>query len=146
MNAILQDTYDVNDDGGHSSGDVAIDFFDAPTMFAERLVATDDADNDNADPTEKLIHAIQALRDVIIDNTNVQQRARARRAGAGGGCGGSAAAGAGIAGPGRAGRNHKTNNMFKDERLKIRSQKVSDSLDSYNFSNIYIACQCCRLC
>ncbi len=146
MNAILQDTYDVNDDGGgHSSGDVAIDFFDAPTMFAERLVATDDADND--DPTEKLIHAIQALRDVIIDNTNVQQRLRARRAGGGGGgCGGSAAASAGIAGPGRAGRNHKTNNMFKDERLKIRSQKVSDSLDCYNFSDISVACQCCRSC
>ena len=145
MNAILQDTYDVNDDdgGGHSSGDVAIDFFDAPTMFAERLVATDDADTD--DPTEKLIHAIQALRDVIIDNTNVQQRLRARRAGGGAGCGGSAAA-SGIAGPGRTGRNHKTNNMFKDERLKIRSQKVSDSLDSYNFSSISVACHCCRLC
>ena len=134
MNAILQDTYDVNDDGGgHSSGgDVAIDFFDAPTMFGERLVATDDAE---ADPTEKLIHAIQALRDVIIDNTNVQQRLRARRSG--GGCGGATSAGGGIAGSGaRVTRNHKTNNMFKDERLKIRSQKVSASLNCCN------ACSC----
>ena len=148
MNAILQDTYDVNDDddagdAGGDHSDVAIDFFDAPTMFGERLVAPDDA---NADPTDKLIHAIQALRDVIVDNTNAQRNVRSRRSGGGaitGGGGGTGMGGCssgipygdgGLAGPHarvpHSKGSHKTNNIFKDDRLKIRSSKVSDSMNN----------------
>ena len=141
MNAILQDTYDVNDDNdgdGDAAGDhsdVACDFFDASTMFGERLVAPDDT---NADPTDKLIRAIQALRDVIVDNTNAQRTVQSRRSGNGGGGGGGSGGCSGydgIAGPNartpHSKGSHKTNNAFKDDRLKIRSSKVSGV--TYNF-------------
>ena len=64
------------------------------------------------DPQDRLIAAIAALREVIVDNTNVQRTSKRRRGQerAGGGGGGNSRSGGG---------------QFKDERLKVRKEKVS---------------------
>ena len=64
------------------------------------------------DPQDRLIAAIAALREVIVDNTNVQRTSKRRRGQerAGGGGGSNSRSGGG---------------QFKDERLKVRKEKVS---------------------
>ena len=133
--AVLQDTYDINDDveelpevDNHSNAPSIDNYYDAqgirepiPGQERERSVGPTSTSlpevRINLDPTEKLIDAMEALREVILDNTNAQQKQRRRGRGGGGGGGG-----------GGAGHTYKANGTplnVKDERLKIRRDKVS---------------------
>ena len=117
MNAFLQDTYDVHDDEGHCHGshDANVNdaghqtsqlhnYFDANAPPPEKCTSLPEV-RINVDPTERLIEAIEALRDVVVENTSAQQKQK-KRGGRGGG------------------RSGQPLNV-KDERLKVRKEKVS---------------------
>ncbi|CAH1788352.1 unnamed protein product [Owenia fusiformis] len=98
----VHDTYDRADDDETNSGDLSVEnFYDA---------SAEDAKNNEVrldlDPTERLIEAIESLRDTISDNTTLHQKQRGRR---------------------KVARNTKggPGGLTKaDERLKIRKDKV----------------------
>ena len=93
-------------------------FYDALTERDPGAVASLSDIRINMDPTERLIEAIETLREVIVDNTNAQQRPK-RRGGGGG-------AGAGNRG-GEAAPIYRANGSainVKDDKLKIRKEKV----------------------
>ena len=128
MNALLQDTYEIHEEdetcstGGGTDDVGAENYYDAE---AETLggvgggggggrhccLGLDGEDvRINVDPTDRLIEAIENLREVIIDNTNAQQRQRRRPQ-----------------------RSNMAMNKgsgipigLKDERLKVRKEKVGD--------------------
>lgn len=105
MNAILQDTYDVHDyDDDVASNDATScdNFYDAETEAGLAEVRL------NMDPSMRLIEALETLREVITENTNVHGRRRRGR---------SSAANYGGKGDGATGG-------IKDDRLKIRKEKV----------------------
>ena len=120
MFVYLQDTYDITEDDEaeeheHHSHDASSDnFYDAPAADKDASalpeVRIDLSASD--DPQDRLIAAIAALREVIVDNTNVQRTTKRRRGQerAGGGGGGNSRSGGG---------------QFKDERLKVRKEKVN---------------------
>lgn len=136
MNAMLQDSYDIQDELEEMpeppSNAPSIDnFYDAqgirepvPGQERERSVGPTSTSlpevRINMHPTERLIEAMESLREVILDNTNAQQKQRRRGGGRGGGGGG------GIP-PGISNmcKSNGTVMNLKDERLKIRRDKVS---------------------
>ncbi len=110
----LQDTYDIteDDEDDHHDQDHIHDassdnFYDAPTEKDGHVpeVRIDLSASD--DPQDRLIAAIAALKEVIVDNTNIQRTGKRKR-------GQERSGGAG----GRA------NGGLKDERLKVRKEKV----------------------
>ena len=106
MNAILQDTYDGQDDEEQSNDASFENFYDAQTESALPEVRID------MEPSERLCEAIEALREVIMENTSVQKTSRQRR-------GRSTQSGLQS--------GYKANGSamsLKDERLKIRKEKV----------------------
>ncbi|ELU17486.1 hypothetical protein CAPTEDRAFT_215264 [Capitella teleta] len=131
---VLQDSYEMQDEleelhevPDQPSNAPSVDnFYDAPGL-RDSVAAQDDLERSvgptstslpevriNLHPTERLIEAMEQLREVILDNTNVQQKQRRRGARTGGG------------GPGGGGPpNYKSNGTvnLKDERLKIRRDK-----------------------
>ena len=141
---LLQDTYDGVDDAlDQTAGDDGNSehFYDAtggdkdregtPGVAAAGATTTDIAPTGslsqissevriNMDPTERLIEAVETLRDAINENTQ-SQRPRRRGGGPGGGGGRP---------PSNAHQHHHykangTPQNVKDERLKIRKEKVS---------------------
>ena len=106
MNAILQDTYDVQDDEEQSNDASFENFYDAQAESSLHEVRID------LEPGDRLVEAIESLREVIIENTSVQQKSRRR---------GGRSSNTGMGG------GYKANGgalSLKDERLKIRKEKV----------------------
>lgn len=117
----MQDTYDVDDDEV-ASNDASFDaYYDAmggdhgtaPSGIPEVRV--------NLDPSDRLIEAIEQLREVIIENTNTAKGGRRR----------------GRQAQGSSQPAYRANGAplgLKDDRLKIRREKVSlsSSLSSFN--------------
>ena len=119
----MQDTYDITEDDEpeeheHHSHDASSDnFYDAP---ADKDAATNLPEvridlSASDDPQDRLIAAIAALREVIVDNTNVQRTNRRRRGQERSGGGGQS----------------RSASQLKDERLKVRKEKVGESLEVF---------------
>ncbi len=117
---ILQDTYDITEDDEpeeheHHSHDASSDnFYDAPAASKDGTGLPEvriDLSSASDDPQDRLIAAIAALREVIVDNTNMQRTGKRRR--------GQERSGAGGSGP-----QSRSNGPLKDERLKVRKEKV----------------------
>ena len=106
MNAILQDTYDGQDDYDNSNDASLENFYDAQTESGLHEIRI------NMEPNDRLIEAIESLREVILENTNAQQKSRRR----------------GRTAPSSANSPmYKANGTIlsiKDEKLKIRKEKV----------------------
>ena len=136
-NAILQDVYDIDDEDDDHSNEVSLDnFYDAQGERIrgesserdggpgrgdrEKLSLPDVKVSSSGDPTDRLIEAIESLREVIIDNTYASQKGKKRGQGGGG------------SNPDRhqtASPRYKANGTVmsvKDERLKIRKDKVGE--------------------
>ena len=119
IHAFLQDAYDVTDDDDIHSQDA--NFYDASSASTSHQ--TGDSKRAlpevriNMDPSERLIEAIEQLKEVIVDNTSAQSKHKRHR-GPGGG---------------RGGGGERQNNLgglplsaaSKDDRLKVRKEKVS---------------------
>ena len=133
----LQDTYDITEDDEpeeheHHSHDASSDnFYDAPAADKDASalpeVRIDLSASD--DPQDRLIAAIAALREVIVDNTNVQRTTKRRR-------------GQERAGGGGGGNSRSSGGQFKDERLKVRKEKVSGHV--WLLFQLMYACSCCN--
>ncbi|KAK2151358.1 hypothetical protein LSH36_366g04032 [Paralvinella palmiformis] len=117
-----QDTYDVQDDvddedDDRRSHDASVDnFYDALAERDPGAVASLSDIRINMDPTDRLIDAIEMLREVIVDNTNAQQRSK-RRPGAG-----QQGTRAGVTAPIYRANGSAIN--LKEEKLKIRKEKL----------------------
>lgn len=123
MHALLQDTYDVQDqDDDDNSNDISFDnFYDASEQnlppstggspnLAQRLQAAPEVRID-MEPNERLIEAIESLKEVIMENTNTHNKARRR----------GRPTGAGST------PSYKQNGgpvTLKDDKLKVRKDKV----------------------
>ena len=83
----------------------------------------------NMDPTERLIEAVETLRDAINENTQCQ---RPRRRGGGPGGGGRPQSNSHSHNSHQYKANGTPQNV-KDERLKIRKEKVRATVVFYNF-------------
>lgn len=113
----LQDPYDYDcdDNDSNDSNDASVDFYDAPegAMSGTRL-ARDPLSlpsvRVNMDPQERLIEALEALREVVVENTNTKAAKMRPRPP-----------------PPRPKDGMKLGSPTspKDERLKIRKSKVS---------------------
>jgi hypothetical protein len=132
---VLQDSYEMQDEleemheRGPSNAPSVDNFYDASGLRSsvdgqdlERSVGPTSTSlpevRINLHPTERLIEAMEQLREVILDNTNAQQKQRRRGQRSSGGCSGG----------GGGAQAYKSNGTFmnlKDERLKIRRDKVS---------------------
>lgn len=108
MNAILQDTYDVQDEEEQSNDASFENFYDAP---AESTAVLPEVRID-MEPSGRLIDAIESLREVILENTNAHAKSRRR----------------GRTQPSGGYKQNGSALSLKDERLKIRKEKVGQSL------------------
>ena len=70
----------------------------------------------NMDPTERLIEAVESLREAIVENTSIAHRQRSRR---------KAGAGRVTSGMPSLSRANGMPMLGKDEKLRIRKEKVS---------------------
>ena len=110
MNAILQDTYDPRDhDDEENSADTTVEnFYDA--QADNPCLSTSDT-RVSIDPTDRLIEAIESLKEVISENTNLHQKNRRRRV---------------TPGTGQLAKSggHGGALLKENERLKVRKEKV----------------------
>ena len=105
MNAILQDTYEGNDDDDLSNDATSCEnFYDAQAEAAGHPDVRIDME-----PSVRLLEALETLREVISENTHAQNRHRRR----GRSTGNTTYSG------------KESANTIKDDRLKIRKEKVS---------------------
>jgi hypothetical protein len=121
--SVSQDTYDTHDDEEEDthSHDASLDnFYDALTERDPGAIASLSDIRINMDPTERLIEAMETLREVIVDNTNAQHRPKRR------GGGGTAGNRQGVTAP--VYRANGSAVIVKDDKLKIRKDKVSGPL------------------
>ncbi len=119
VRSFLQETYDIHeDDEDAHSNDPSLDFYDAQQEKDPGTIASLSDIRINVDPTERLIDAIESLREVIVDNTNAQKPKR--RAGAGG----AGRGGQGASQPSAGYRPNGNALNVKDDKLRIRKEKV----------------------
>lgn len=144
LSSVLQDTYDDTLDAGATDDGNSEHFYDALAAGDKGAGEHHDTHGDpdlahtaslshissevriNMDPTERLIEAVETLRDAINENTNCQ---RPRRRG-GGGPGGGGGRPPSNAHQHSYSKANGTAQNVKDERLKIRKEKVSSSFVS----------------
>lgn len=120
IHAILQDAYDVTDDDDVHSQDA--NYYDASSASTSHQHGPGGGSDTtavlpevriNMEPSDRLIDAIEQLKDVIVENTSAQAKNKRHR------------------GPGGT-RNERHNNngglpmssVNKDDRLKVRKEKV----------------------
>ena len=118
IHAILQDAYDVTDDDDIHSQDA--NFYDASSASTSNQQGHPKHQTlpevcINMDPSERLIEAIEQLKEVIVDNTSAQSKHKRHR-GPGGVRGERQSTIGGL----------PLSAASKDDRLKVRKEKVRE--------------------
>ena len=109
---VHSDDTDEDHEDDDNSNDASMDnFYDAPAESMQGIVPEVRI---NMDPSDRLIEAIGALREAITENTTATQRQRQRARGP-----------RGSGTTGYKGGGGSSPLSLKDERLKIRKEKVS---------------------
>ncbi len=109
----LQDTYDLGDDDEQSNDTSFDNFYDAQTDTQSGVPEV----RINMDPSDRLVEAIDQLRGAVLENTNAQNKSRRGRTSAN-----------------TAQVQYKsdgTRMTLKDDKLKIRKEKVSTCIIIY---------------